>query len=183
MSRVKRGVTSHAKHKKVYKAAKGSHGRRKNTIRAAKAAGRQGRPICVPRPQAQEAHLPRAVDPAHQRRGASVRHDLQRLHQRPFQVGHHRGPQGAVGSRHQRTGGVPGDRRKGQGRARGVSFDREVVDGRVISAKRVFALVVRAIHVYLAAAPVSYVDAPPTSRMHDGPWPAGRTSWPKECCP
>ena len=38
MSRVKRGVTSHAKHKKVYKAAKGFRGRRKNTIRAAKAA-------------------------------------------------------------------------------------------------------------------------------------------------
>ena len=38
MSRVKRGVTAHAKHKKVYKAAKGFYGRRKNTIRAAKAA-------------------------------------------------------------------------------------------------------------------------------------------------
>src|ERR1700693_2145649 len=38
MSRVKRGVTSHAKHKKVYKAAKGFYGRRKHTIRAAKAA-------------------------------------------------------------------------------------------------------------------------------------------------
>jgi large subunit ribosomal protein L20 len=38
MSRVKRGVTSHAKHKKVLKAAKGFSGRRKNTIRAAKAA-------------------------------------------------------------------------------------------------------------------------------------------------
>jgi large subunit ribosomal protein L20 len=38
MSRVKRGVTAHAKHKKVYKAAKGFRGRRKNTIRAAKAA-------------------------------------------------------------------------------------------------------------------------------------------------
>jgi len=38
MSRVKRGVTSHAKHKKVLKAAKGYSGRRKNTIRAAKAA-------------------------------------------------------------------------------------------------------------------------------------------------
>ena len=38
MSRVKRGVTSHAKHKKVYKAAKGFYGRRKNTIRAAKPA-------------------------------------------------------------------------------------------------------------------------------------------------
>ncbi|MGL5447192.1 MAG: 50S ribosomal protein L20 [Rhabdaerophilum sp.] len=38
MSRVKRGVTSHAKHKKTYKAAKGFYGRRKNTIRTAKAA-------------------------------------------------------------------------------------------------------------------------------------------------
>lgn len=38
MSRVKRGVTSHAKHKKTFKAAKGFYGRRKNTIRTAKAA-------------------------------------------------------------------------------------------------------------------------------------------------
>ena len=38
MSRVKRGVTSHAKHKKVLKAVKGQWGRRKNTIRAAKQA-------------------------------------------------------------------------------------------------------------------------------------------------
>ena len=36
MARVKRGVTSHAKHKKVLKAAKGYRGRRKNTIRIAK---------------------------------------------------------------------------------------------------------------------------------------------------
>jgi large subunit ribosomal protein L20 len=36
MARVKRGVTSHAKHKKVMKAAEGFFGRRKNTIRAAK---------------------------------------------------------------------------------------------------------------------------------------------------
>ncbi len=38
MARVKRGVTSHAKHKKVLDAAKGFRGRRKNTIRTAKAA-------------------------------------------------------------------------------------------------------------------------------------------------
>ena len=87
MSRVKRGVTSHAKHKKVYKAAKGfsrppqeHHPRRQGR-------GREGRAIRLPRPQAQEAHLPRALDPAHQRRGASVRHDLQRLHQRPAKSG------------------------------------------------------------------------------------------------
>eukprot|EP01037_Dinobryon_pediforme_P014256 gene14256-14377_t len=38
MARVKRGVTSHAKHKKVLEQAKGFYGRRKNTIRTAKAA-------------------------------------------------------------------------------------------------------------------------------------------------
>ena len=38
MARVKRGVTAHAKHKKVLEQAKGFWGRRKNTIRAAKAA-------------------------------------------------------------------------------------------------------------------------------------------------
>ena len=38
MARVKRGVTAHAKHKKVFKAAKGYYGRRKNTIRVAKQA-------------------------------------------------------------------------------------------------------------------------------------------------
>ena len=38
MSRVKRGVAAHAKHKKVLKQAKGFYGRRKNTIRTAKAA-------------------------------------------------------------------------------------------------------------------------------------------------
>jgi large subunit ribosomal protein L20 len=38
MARVKRGVTSHAKHKKVLDQAKGFYGRRKNTIRIAKQA-------------------------------------------------------------------------------------------------------------------------------------------------
>ena len=38
MARVTRGVTSHARHKKVLEQAKGFYGRRKNTIRAAKAA-------------------------------------------------------------------------------------------------------------------------------------------------
>ena len=38
MARVKRGTTSHAKHKKVLKAVKGQWGRRKNTIRVARQA-------------------------------------------------------------------------------------------------------------------------------------------------
>ncbi len=38
MARTKRGVTSRAKHKKVFKAVKGQFGRRKNTIRVARQA-------------------------------------------------------------------------------------------------------------------------------------------------
>ena len=38
MSRVKRGVTAHAKHKKVLEQAKGYRGRRKNIFRVAKQA-------------------------------------------------------------------------------------------------------------------------------------------------
>ena len=38
MARTKRGVTSHARHKKVLKQVKGQYGRRKNTIRVAKQA-------------------------------------------------------------------------------------------------------------------------------------------------
>ena len=38
MARVKRGVTSHARHKKVLKQAKGYRGRRKNTIKVARQA-------------------------------------------------------------------------------------------------------------------------------------------------
>ena len=38
MARVRRGVTSHARHKKVLKQVKGQYGRRKNTIRVAKQA-------------------------------------------------------------------------------------------------------------------------------------------------
>ncbi len=38
MARVKRGVTSHARHKRTLEQAKGYYGRRKNTIRVAKQA-------------------------------------------------------------------------------------------------------------------------------------------------
>ena len=38
MARVKRGVTSHARHKRVLEQAKGYYGRRKNTIRIARQA-------------------------------------------------------------------------------------------------------------------------------------------------
>ena len=70
MARVKRGVTAHAKHKKVLKAAKGFYGRRKNTIRIAKQAVEKAKQYAYRDRKQHEAHVPRAVDPAPQRRGA-----------------------------------------------------------------------------------------------------------------
>ena len=127
MSRVKRGVTSHARHKKVYKAAKGFRGRRKNTIRAAKAAVEKAGQYAF-RDRKRKKRTFRAL--WIQRINAAVR---------PFGMtysvfinglsksGIDGRPQGAVGSRHHRAGGVPGDRREGQGRAGGVSRRRSVL--------------------------------------------------------
>jgi len=48
MARVKRGVTSHAKHKKVLKAVKGQWGRRKN-YKSCKASYGKSYAICIQR--------------------------------------------------------------------------------------------------------------------------------------
>ena len=83
MSRVKRGVTSHAKHKKVYKAAKGFSGRRKNTIRAAKAAVDKAGQYAF-RDRKRKKRTFRAL--WIQRLNAAVRavrHDLQPVYRRP----------------------------------------------------------------------------------------------------
>ena len=121
MSRVKRGVTSHAKHKKVFKAAKGYYGRRKNTIRAAKQAVEKAGQYAF-RDRKRKKRTFRAL--WIQRLNAAVR---------PFGLTYSRfidglaksgidgRPQGAVGSRDPRAGGVPGDRREGQGGARGLT--------------------------------------------------------------
>ena len=47
MPRVKRGVTAHARHKKVLEQAKGFRGRRKSVYRVAKQGRYQGRTICL----------------------------------------------------------------------------------------------------------------------------------------
>ena len=58
MARVKRGVTGHAKHKKVLEAAKGYYGRRKNTIRIAKQAVEKADQYAFRDRKRQQAHLP-----------------------------------------------------------------------------------------------------------------------------
>ena len=70
MARVKRGVTAHAKHKKVIKAAKGYFGRRKNTIRTAKAAVDKAMQYAYRDRKNRKREFRALVDPAHQRGGA-----------------------------------------------------------------------------------------------------------------
>ncbi len=114
MARVKRGVTSHAKHKKVLKAAKGYYGRRKNTIRIAKQAVEKANQYAF-RDRKRRKRTFRAL--WIQRLNAAVRPfglTLQPLHRRTGQGRHHRRPQGALRSRDHRAGGIRGDRRPGQ---------------------------------------------------------------------
>ncbi len=123
MARVKRGVTSHAKHKKVYKAAKGFYGRRKNTIRIAKQAVEKAKQYAF-RDRKRKKRTFRAL--WIQRLNAAVR---------PFGLNYsvfiNGLPRPASWSTARccrispsRAGGVPGDRREGQGRAGGVSRRR-----------------------------------------------------------
>ena len=69
MARVKRGVTSHAKHKKVLKAGQGLLRPSQEHHPHRQAGGREVAAVRLPRPQDPQAQLPRSVDPAHQRRG------------------------------------------------------------------------------------------------------------------
>ena len=105
MARVKRGVTSHAKHKKVLKAAKGFYGRRKNTIRIAKQAVEKSMQYAY-RDRKNKKRTFRAL--WIQRINAAVREQgltYAPIHRRPRQ-GRDRGrPQGAVRNGHPRAGG------------------------------------------------------------------------------
>ena len=66
MSRVKRGVTARARHKKTIKAAKGYYGRRKNVFRAAVQAVEKAGQYAYRDRRQQEAQFPLSVDPADQ---------------------------------------------------------------------------------------------------------------------
>ena len=117
MARVKRGVTSHAKHKKVFKAAKGHYGRRSNTIRIAKQAMEKAKQYAY-RDRKRKKRTFRAL--WIQRINAAVR---------PFGLNYSKFIDGLAKAGIMvdrkvlsdlaitRAGGVPGDRREGQGRA------------------------------------------------------------------
>ena len=135
MARVKRGVTGHAKHKKVLKAAKGYYGRRKNTIRIAKQAVEKANQYAY-RDRKRRKRTFRAL--SIQRLNAAVR---------PFGLTYSRfidglgkagllvRPQGAIRSRDPRARGLRGDRREGQSRDRGLrTGGRRTDDVRIVFA-------------------------------------------------
>ena len=133
MARVKRGVTGHAKHKKVFKAAKGYYGRRKNTIRVAKQAVEKANQYAYRDRKRRKRTFRALVDPAAQCGGASVRLELQSVHRRARQSRPSGRPQGAVRSGDPRARGLCGHCREGQGRDRGVTLGgrRTAAGGRI----------------------------------------------------
>ena len=66
MSRVKRGVTTHARHRKIIKAAKGYYGRRKNTFRIANQAVEKAGQYAYRDRKVRKRNFPLLVDPAYQ---------------------------------------------------------------------------------------------------------------------
>ena len=117
MARVKRGVIAHAKHKKVLEQAKGFYGRRKNTIRTAKAAvdkaGQYAYRDRKVRKRSFRALWIQRINAAARLEGLTYSrfiHGLERGRDRD-------GPQGACRHRGRRSGRVQGHRRQGSRRA------------------------------------------------------------------
>ena len=115
MARVKRGVAAHAKHKKTLAAAKGFYGRRKNTIRTAKAAVDRSMQYAT-RDRRVKKRTFRAL--WIQRLNAAVR-ELGLTYSRFINgldlAGIEARPEGSVGPRGPRAGSLRRDRREGQG--------------------------------------------------------------------
>ncbi len=95
MARVKRGVTTRAKHKNILEQAKGYYGRRKNTIRIARQAVEKARQYAYRDRKVKKRSFRGLWITAHQRRSPRRGPDLRRVHAR-HQAGRHRArPQGS----------------------------------------------------------------------------------------
>jgi hypothetical protein len=129
MARVKRGVTSHAKHKKVLKAAKGFYGRRKNTIRVAKQAVEKSMQYSY-RDRKNRKRTFRALW-IQRLNAARARASVFAPDRRHGEGGHRSRPQGSLRHRHPRARGFRGDRCTGQGGAA-----PRVAEGRVSGSPR-----------------------------------------------
>ncbi len=106
MARVKRGVTTHARHKKVLEQSKGFVGRSSTNYRIALQRLEKSLQYAYRDRRVKKREFRGAVDPAHQRRRARAWADLQPLHRRAEGDGDRDGPQGAVRHRLRRPGGV-----------------------------------------------------------------------------
>ena len=114
MSRVKRGVTSHAKHKKILRAAKGFFGRRKNTIRTAKAAVDKSMQYAYRDRKNRKREFRALWIGVSTRQSASMASPTADS-SRPDRRRRRGRPQSALGPRDHRARGVCRDRRNGQG--------------------------------------------------------------------
>ena len=94
MARIKRGVTTRAKHKRILEQCEGLLRPPQEHHPHRPPGRREGRAICLSRPQGEEAQLPRLVDPAHQRRGPRRGTDLWPVHPRAEARQHRPRPEG-----------------------------------------------------------------------------------------
>ena len=83
MPRVISNVPRLKRKKQIMKARQGRLRRPQQAVEGREGDRRARLEVRVPRSQEQEARLPPALDRAHQRRRASARHELQRVHERP----------------------------------------------------------------------------------------------------
>ena len=95
MARVKRGTTTHARHKKVLEQSKGFRGRTSTTYRAARERLEKSLQYAYRDRRNKKRDFRGLVDPAHQRGGARARPDLQPIYRRAEEGRHRDGPQGA----------------------------------------------------------------------------------------
>ncbi len=115
MARVKRGVIAGRRHKKVLKKAKGYYNARRKVFRVAKQAVIKAGQYAYVGRRAEEARLPRAVDPAHQCGCPRLRALVQPVHRRRPGGRHRDRPQGPRRHRRARHRGVRRDRGEGEG--------------------------------------------------------------------
>ena len=121
MPRVKRSVHARKKRRKVLDAAPRATSARAPSPTARRRSRPEGGQPRLPRPQAQEAHVPQPLDRPDQRGRAPGGPLVQPVRRRLPEGEHRARPQGARRHRGQRPARVHEDRRAGQGRARGAS--------------------------------------------------------------
>ncbi len=116
MARVKRGVTTHARHKKVLEQSKGFFGRSSTNYRIALERLEKSLQYAYRDRRTKKRDFRGALDPAHQRRGARAWHDLLAIYRRAEERRDRDGPQSAGGHRLRRSGKLRRDRQEGAGR-------------------------------------------------------------------